>query len=120
MLLCCEHTVDEPHILAAITTLKDQLAEFIEPDFGLLDELLKLKVLTRRQFSDVRSEKTVYRRNDALLQLLTSEDQCVKLLEALQRTSQQHVVNFITQNGGLRNTVDETYFIGHYSPVICM
>jgi len=98
------HTVDEPHILAAITTLKDQLAEFIEPDFGLLDELLKQKVLTRRQFAKIRSKETVYERNDALLELLTSEDQCVKLLEALQRTSQQHVVNFITQNGGQENT----------------
>ena len=45
----------------------------------------------------------MYDRNDALLDLLTSEDQCVKLLEALQRTGQQHVVNFITQNGGQKH-----------------
>jgi len=35
-----------------------------------------------------------------LLDLLTSEDQCVKFLHALQLTGQQHVVNFIKQNGG--------------------
>ena len=87
---------DEPGILPSITTLKYRLADFIEPDYGLLDHLLSLHVLTLRQFADVRSERTVYRRNDALLDLLTSEDQCVKFLKALQRTGQQHVVNYIT------------------------
>ena len=105
------YAADEPRILAAITTLKDQLAEFIEPDFGLLDELLKLQVLTRRQFADVHSKKTVYKQNDALLKLLTSEDQCIKFLEALQQTSQQHVVNFITQNGGQKRSVDQNYYL---------
>jgi len=95
------HIDDKTRILSAITTLKHRLADFIEPDFGLLDELLMLEVLRRRQYSKVASvDKTVYERNDALLDLLTSEDQCVKFLTALQRTGQHHVVNFITQNGG--------------------
>jgi len=87
-------------ILPAITALKYRLAHFVDPDFGLLEELLTLEVLTRREISDVRSERTVYERNDAMLDLLTSEDQCVKFLNALQRTGQQHVVNYIEQNGG--------------------
>jgi len=74
--------------------------DFIEPDFELLDYLLGLDVLNYRQIPDIRSERTVFRRNDALLDLLTSEEQCVKFLYALQGTDQQHVVNFITQNGG--------------------
>jgi len=86
--------------LSAITTLKSSLADFIEPDFGLLNELLRLDVLARRQAASVRSERTVFDRNDALLELLTSEEQCIKFLTALQRTDQHHVVNFITQNGG--------------------
>jgi len=77
-----------------------QLSDFIDPDFELLDELLRLEVLTHKQCVDVRSERTVYERNDALLDLLTSEHHCVKFLEALQRTGQQHVANFISQNGG--------------------
>ena len=78
--------------------------DFVEPDFGLRDHLLRLDVLNHKQLACVRSEKTVYERNDALLDLLTSEDQCVKFLHALQLTGQQHVVNFIKQNGG-KNTV---------------
>jgi len=91
---------DEPGVLSFISALKYRLADFIDPDFGLLDHLLSLHVLTSRQVADVRSERTVYRRNDALLDLLTSEEQCDKFLKALQRTGQQHIVNFITQNGG--------------------
>ena len=92
----------KPNMLANIARLKSQLSDLIEPDFGLLDHLLSLHVLTLRQFVDVRSERTLYRRNKALLKLLTTEDQCVKFLKALQRTGQQHVVNFVTENGGQR------------------
>jgi len=99
---------DKISILSAITKLKTSLAEFIEPDFGLLSELLRLHVLTKRQVASVRSERTVYDRNDVLLELLTSEnqsseEQCIKFLTALRRTGQHHVVNFITQNGGQKH-----------------
>jgi len=80
--------------------LKSDLANIIEPDFGLLDQLLSLDVLTRRQLAKVRSERTVYERNDALLDLLVTEDQCDKFVKALQRTHQEHIVNYIIQNGG--------------------
>jgi len=98
---CCDAcTDDKPGIPTVIQTLKSSLANFIEPDLGLLDYLLSLSVLTQSQVADVRSENTVYERNDALLELLTTEDQCSKFLKALRLTGQQHVVNFITQNGG--------------------
>ena len=87
----------------AILRLTSVLSNIIEPDFGLLDQLLRLGVLTRRQFTEVRSERTVYGRNDALLDLLTTEEQCNKFLTALQRTEQQHIINFIKQLGGQRD-----------------
>ena len=102
------HTGDKLRILSAITALKNRLADIIEPDFGLLDELLRLEVLSHREVADVSCERTVYRRNDALLDLLTSEDQCGKFLTALQRTGQHHVVNFISQNGGQKHNDVET------------
>jgi len=61
-------------------------------------------VLSRRQCARVRSERTVYERNDALLDLLTSEEQCDKFLKALERTHQQHVANFIVQNKGQKHS----------------
>jgi len=95
------HTDAEPQILSSITTLKHRLANIVEPDFGLLDELLRLDVLSRREYDDVRSERgAAYRRSEAILDLLTSEDQCGSFLKALRRTHQPHVVNFIVQNGG--------------------
>ena len=88
--------------MSAITTLKNRLADIIEPDFELLDDLLRLKVLSRRECAKVRRERTVYERNEALLDLITSEDRCIKFLEAL-RTEQEHVMNYITQNGGQKH-----------------
>ena len=96
----------EPRILSSITTLKSRLADIIEPDFGLLDELLKLEVLSRRQYDDVRSERrAAYRRSEAVLDVLTSEEQCDKFVNALKRTGQQHVANFVTLNGGQKRNL---------------
>jgi len=97
------HADDRTSILSSISTLQSALREYIEPDFGLVTELLRLDVLTRSQLADVRSERTVYRRNDALLDMFVTEDKCIKFLEALQRTDQQHVVNFIIRNGGQKH-----------------
>ena len=93
-------TDDGKSILSAVTSQKSSLAYFIEPDFELLDHLLRLDILNLRQVASVRRKETVYDRNDALLDLLTSEEQCVKFLQALQLTGQQHVVNFVEKNGG--------------------
>jgi len=88
-------------MLSAITSLKNRLVDIIEPDFGLLGELLSLEVLSRRQYDKVRcGEKPAYERSEAVLDQLTSEDQCAKFLKALQRTGQQHIVNFIMHKGG--------------------
>jgi len=95
------HADENTSLLSVIVNLKDQLADIIEPDFGLLDKLLKLDVLSRRQYNKIRSgDKAAYERSDAVLDLLTTEDKCDKFLKALQQTEQQHVTNFITQNGG--------------------
>jgi len=96
-------------ILSNIVRLKSDLSNVIEPDFGLLDQLLSLEVLTRPQLADICSERTVYRRNKAVLDLLVSGDQCVKFVIALQRSRQQHVVNFVTQNGGQKHFGLVTY-----------
>jgi len=87
--------------MASIMALKSRLPDLIEPGFGLLDHLLSQEVLTRNQYDKVRAgDKAAYERSKSLLELLITEDQCDKFLKALQRTGQQHVVNFITQNGG--------------------
>ena len=91
---------DVPDIRSTIMRLKSDLAHIIEPDFGLLDQLLRLEVLTHSQHAEVCREETVFERNDAMLDLLVSQDQCDQFVVALQQTGQQHVVNYISQNGG--------------------
>jgi len=101
--IVCVFLDDVPDIFGNIVRLKFALTNIVEPDFGLLDELMRLEVLTRPELADVRSERTVYRRNAAFLDLLTTSDQCDKLLKALERTQQPHIVNCIRENGGQKN-----------------
>ena len=96
-------------ITATIRSLKSPLSSIIEPDFGLLDQLLSLEVLSRRQLAKVRSQTTVYERSDALLDLLVTEDQCNKFLKALKLTHQQHVANLIMANGGQKISLSVSY-----------
>jgi len=109
---------DAPNILTVIMRLKSDLTNMVEPYFGLLDQLLSLEVLTRRQYTEVHRERTACDRNYAVLDLLESEDQCNNFVKALQRTGQQHIVNFVTQNGGEAN-----YYIicsKYHQPVYCL
>jgi len=87
-------------LLSSLVKWKSRLSDLIQPDFGLMDELFGLEFLTRRQLEDVRSERTIFRRNDAILELVTSNDQCVKFITALQRTGQRHIINFVSLDGG--------------------
>jgi len=97
-------TADVTNILANIVNLKSRLVDIIEPDFGLLHKLLGLGVLTDRQYADVSSERgAAYRRSEAVLNMLETEDQCDKFLQALQHTGQQHIFNFVLANGGQKH-----------------
>jgi len=89
-----------PSLLSNVMRLKSDLAHIIEPDCGLMDQLFSLEVLTDIQLAEVCSQETVFERNDTMLYLLESEDQCEQFIVALQRTDQQHVINFLSQNGG--------------------
>jgi len=84
----------------SIKRLKPQLSVIMKADYRLVGELLRLRVLTARQHADIMSERMGRRRNDALLDLLTSEELCNRFMTALQRTQQQHVANYIQENGG--------------------
>jgi len=76
------------------------LVAFIEPDFGLLDELRGLKVLTTPEVEVVRAEKAVSKQNEILLRCLKhkSPEQRQHFLVALDSTGQQHVANWIEQS----------------------
>jgi len=97
-------SADVTNTLANIVNLKSRLADIIEPDFGLLHNLLGLHVLTVRQYADVTSETGApYRRSEAVLNMLETEDQCVKFLQALRNTGQQHIFNFVMAKGGQKH-----------------
>ena len=82
--------------------LRQPLSKLIEPDFGLLDELLASEVLTRRQCSHIRTLGTRYTQNDQLLDIIVDKPAGSHelFLKALEESNQRHIVNYITFNGG--------------------
>jgi len=93
--------------LLKIQRLQTRLSEIIEPDFGLLHELLSRGVISDRDHANVEAGESlvsVYQRNDRLLHRLSTsltEQQYQQLLSALEDTRQTHVANFIRSDGGL-------------------
>jgi len=82
---------------------KDKLTAMMEPNFGLVEELLGCRALSSDEREEVRAAKTKSKRSRKLLKyiLKKSDDTvCCRLLHALDKTDQHHVVNYILQDSG--------------------
>lgn len=88
-----------------VDLVKVSLLDLIEPDYGLLEELLSAGVIDRRVYTHLQNEPTVFRRNNAIIQQLAgnsgqlSEQTYRNFLKALQDADQQHVANYIINSG---------------------
>jgi hypothetical protein len=89
-------------IVDNIHKLKGHLRDIIDPDFGLLDHLISLDILTLENVKEIKFEKTAWKRNDKLLEFFAGKtvNECQQFLAVLETLSQCHVVEFIRQNGG--------------------
>ena len=86
------------HLKDKIRRRLPELAEIIEPDYGLLDELLSKDILDDMQIADVQSSgPSIEEQNMRLLHRFIdkSDDVCQPFLTALESMLQHHVVNFI-------------------------
>jgi Caspase recruitment domain len=88
-------------VVNRFTLLEPSLVDIIEPRYGLLEELIYRRVLTDREVSAIRDKSNIYKQNESLLQHLKDklDDQFEPFLEALNKTDQQHVANWIKFNG---------------------
>jgi hypothetical protein len=95
---------EEVSVRKSISKLRIELREIIEPDDGLLMQLLEKKVLTREQYYKICSKDTVYEKTDQLLECLLSRSYTgdySDVMAILKKADQRHVVNFISGNGSM-------------------
>ena len=89
------------------------LSEHLDVKFGLLDELLSLDLLQKRQYFSIRSEKTDVDQAEALLNHLLDIDFPSERFElfanALSNTSQSHVFYYITNPDHVSISLQETH-----------
>jgi hypothetical protein len=81
----------------------------IEPDYGLLDELISKKVLSFDESQTIDGYSNLIEKNTKLLQLLIkrkNQQHEELFLEVLIKTKQEHVSKWIEQNGGIFAIID--------------
>ena len=83
--------------------MREKLCELVEPSDVFISILLRKKILLDAQCKELRCKVTVYEKNDLLLTYLLDESfpgGYSGLLDVLIETGQEHIVNFVTSNGG--------------------
>ena len=78
-----------------------KLVRVIEPDYGLMEELLSMGLLDEIQIANIRGGTNIYEQNNRLLEYFQnkSDDDCQQFLTALTNSKQRHVVNYIEHDG---------------------
>jgi len=76
------------------------LEDLMDPDYGLLDQLLEIGALSRREVHEVKSEKTFERRNTQIIEYVSANKCFGKLIRTLRNTNQKHIANYLTSDGG--------------------
>ena len=82
------------------------LLDTLEPRYGFTQTLSSLGVLTRDDCDEIKHKKSVAKMNMKLLKLLQKKDNVsdfIKFEQALVKTEQQHVLNYLNCNGGEQN-----------------
>ena len=78
----------------------------MEPNFGLVEQLASCRALCGDEREEIRAAKTRSKRCRRLLKFVLGKCDddvaCCQLLDALDKTEQRHVVNFVLQDSGTR------------------
>jgi hypothetical protein len=102
LFVCAANIYNNKSFVHHIRNLRAVLRRAIDIDFGLLDELLSIGVLSDEEIASIRSLTTPELMNDQMLEKLTTvhTKRIGKFMAGLQRTGQLHVFNYIRCDGG--------------------
>ena len=76
------------------------LEDRMDPDFGLLNELLGNGTLSEEEKSEIEGENPFQRRNCHLLDYILEKYLGDRLIATLQHFEQRHIANYLNANGG--------------------
>jgi len=92
----------QPSIYKRVKLYSTELVKYMEPRFGLVDELISLSVLSRPDSHIVQSKHSAQEQNIQIIKFVLkrpSKDAHI-FLQALSGNDQQHVVNYILYAAG--------------------
>jgi len=99
---CAVDIYNDESFVRNIRHLLKELSNIIDLEYGLLDEIFSVSVLSDEEIAIIRCEKTLQLMNQRMLEKLVSAypDRVGKFMACLQRTLQLHVFNYIRYKGG--------------------
>lgn len=89
------HTADED----VVSRHYDFIVDFMSPEFGLIDKLYAFRVITNLEMNTIEAEPVFQNKNKKLLEYVIKKGKCRKLFEALRKSDQSHLVNYLEANG---------------------
>lgn len=89
-----------------IAKYRDYLSERIDPD-TVLDCLLAKAILSKKEVDEVKSRPTICQKNERLLDYIIEKDNGAEFINALRDSIQQHLANYLLNDGGKFNTMGQ-------------
>lgn len=83
---------------------RDFLKRRMDPD-KVLDWLMAKTILCHEEVDEVKSRSTNSQKNEKLLDYIVEKDEMEEFINALRDTFQQHLANYLLNDGGKFNTV---------------
>ena len=120
-LVCAADNMNRIRCKDKIVRLSDELQDMVEPDYGLLELLVKYKLLVYAQKDEIKHQAGVRRRNALLFGSLPLDtaDQEKYFYSCLDGTEQSHIRIYIECNGG-KCIKSGTVTIAHAAPAVYM
>jgi len=92
----------QPSIYKRVNLYRTELVKYMEPQFGLVVQLITLSVLSQTDSHIVQSKHSVTEKNNQIIDFVLNRPpkETDKFLQALSSNYQQHVVNYILYAAG--------------------
>lgn len=75
------------------------LVEQMLSEFGLVDKLYQSKTISNGQKNSIKAKTTTQEKNKELLDYVINKNAHVQLIEALDKSNQRHLINYLETDG---------------------
>src|SRR6218665_1392002 len=76
------------------------LADRLDPNFGILDKLLRIGCFSNRECQDIRETGSTGSKAEKLIEMVLKKNKIEEFIQGLRESNQMHLVNYSMADGG--------------------